>query len=106
MDDRTDLGPAADEWVDSEVIERAVLAESPEGRAVSAAFIRMFGEFVTSEVRPTLRDVAASGGQPQLLVNGLAQLLREVADSMELPLGADRPSARPADGSGPSGPLP
>ena len=92
--------------IDPAALERAVLSESPEGRAISASFIDTFGEFVASEVRPILRDVAAAGGEPQLLMNGLAQLLREVADSVELPLGAARPSAGPADGSGTPGTLP
>src|SRR5690606_23395810 len=61
-------------------IERAVLNETEEGRRIQAAYVAAFGEFVRAELRPTLRDVAHNGGQPQLLVNGLADLLRSVAD--------------------------
>lgn len=67
-------------------IERAVLNETEEGRRIQAAYVAAFGEFVRAELRPTLRDVAHNGGQPQLLVNGLADLLRSVADQIEFPL--------------------
>jgi hypothetical protein len=73
------------------VIERAVLNDSPEGRAVAAAFVEVFGEFMSEQVRPVLRRVADDGQEPQLLVNGLAELLRLTADSIELPVGAPRP---------------
>ena len=63
-------------------IERAVL---------TAGFVRMFGSFVSNEVRPLLRGVAEGGGEPQLLINGLAELLRSTADSIEFPL--DHPRA-------------
>jgi hypothetical protein len=72
-------------------VERAVLSESPEGRAISAGFIAALGAFMTDMVRPILRDVAGAGGEPQLLVNGLAQMLRDVADSMEFPASASSP---------------
>lgn len=71
-------------------IERAVLNDSDEGRALAADFVSVFGQFVTQRVRPRLRDVSASGGEPQLLVNGLAELLRLVADSIEFPIGTPR----------------
>ena len=71
-------------------VERAILNESEEGRALAAAFIAVFGDFVREQVRPQLREIAASGGEPQLLVNGLAELLRSVADSIEFPIGTPR----------------
>jgi hypothetical protein len=98
MDDELDAVPADDGWVTAEVIERAVLSDSAEGRVIARAFIETFGDFVSGSVRPVLRDVGAAGGEPQALVNGLAQLLRDVADSMEFPLGAPRATARPRDG--------
>jgi hypothetical protein len=82
-------------WDDEQLVERAVLSETAEGRTIAAAFIATFGEFVTGSVRPVLREVADAGGEPQLLVNGLAQLMREVATSMEFPLGAERAGAHP-----------
>lgn len=74
-----------------ELIERVVLNDTPEGRRIAAAFIAVFGEFVATQVRPTLRELAAEGIEPQLLVNGLAELLRSTADSIEFPL--DHPRA-------------
>jgi hypothetical protein len=71
-------------------IERAVLNESEEGRALAAAFVDVFGAFVIDTVRPRLRDVATAGGEPQLVVNGLAELLRRVADAIEFPIGTPR----------------
>jgi hypothetical protein len=71
-------------------VERAVLNESEDGRAIATEFIALFGDFVSSRVRPRLRQVAADDGEPQLLVNGLAELLRNVADSIEFPIGAPR----------------
>ena len=86
MDDDEVTGLVADDdWIDD--VERAVLADSPEGRTIAAAFIHTFGEFVTGTVRPILRDVAEAGGEPQLLVNGLAQMLRDVAATVEFPVG-------------------
>ena len=93
-DDGTDELADADPWIAD--IERAVLSETEEGRTIAAHFISTFGEFVSGTVRPILRDVADDGGEPQLLVNGLAQLLREVADGMEFPLGIESSSRRPA----------
>ena len=71
-------------------IERAVLNESDEGRAIAAEFVELFGDFISTRVRPRLRAVNDAGGEPQLLVNGLAQLLRSVADSIEFPIGTPR----------------
>ncbi|MEZ5140987.1 MAG: hypothetical protein R2726_00485 [Acidimicrobiales bacterium] len=71
---------------DDLVIERAVLNDSDDGRRIQAAFVVHFGAFVQDQLRPRLREVAATGGQPQLLVNGLADLLRSVADRIEFPL--------------------
>jgi len=73
------------------LIERAVLNDTPEGRAIAADFVRAFGAFMSSDVRPVLRRVAEEGGEPQLLVNGLAELLRSTAESIEFPL--DHPRA-------------
>jgi len=86
--------------LDPLVIERAVLNDSQEGAVITAGFVKVFGDFVSSEVRPILRQYAIDGGQPQLLVNGLAQLLRSTADSIEFPLdhpraGSPDPSAAP-----------
>jgi hypothetical protein len=71
---------------DDPAIDRAVLNETEEGRRIQAAYVAAFGEFVRAELRPSLRDVARNGGQPQLLVNGLADLMRSVADQIEFPL--------------------
>lgn len=84
MDDEGELDLEAIE------IERAVLNDSEEGRAIAADFIAVFGDFVSNRVRPILREVAQEGGEPQLLVNGLAELMRQVADSIEFPIGAPR----------------
>lgn len=78
-----------EEWV----IERAVLNDDRVGREIAARFVRAFGAFVANDVRPLLREVAQSGGEPQLLVNGLAALLRTTADSIEFPLDHPRSSA-------------
>lgn len=106
MDDEETSGMVADgEWIDG--VERAVLSDSPEGRAIAAAFISTFGEFVTGTLRPILREVSASGGEPQLLVNGLAQMLRDVAESVEFPVGedgVDRGPGAPPPGAGGTGP--
>ncbi|MEJ5253725.1 MAG: hypothetical protein WHS89_00090 [Acidimicrobiales bacterium] len=71
-------------------IERAVLNDSEEGRQIAAGFVAVFGEFISNQVRPLLRQVAAAGGEPQLLVNGLAELLRQTADTIEFPIGTRR----------------
>jgi hypothetical protein len=73
------------------VIERVALSDTDEGKAIAAAFVDRFGRYVSEEVRPVLRRVAAAGGEPQLLVNGLAELLRLTADAIEFPLGVERP---------------
>lgn len=101
-----DDGQAPDEQAAAEVeelleeledwtIERAVLNDSAEGKDIAAGFVRVFGSFVSNEVRPILRKVAIEGGEPQLLVNGLAELLRSTADSIEFPL--DHPRAGSPD---------
>ena len=97
-DDGAGEGLGDGDWVGE--VERAVLSESAEGRAIAAAFVATFGAFVSDTVRPILRDVAAAGGEPQLLVNGLAQMLRDVADTVEFPAGgrpAPTTSVRPVD---------
>ena len=68
------------------VIERAVLNESTVGQEIQRSFVDHFGRYMREELRPVLREVARSGEQPQLLVNGLAELMRLVADSIEFPL--------------------
>jgi hypothetical protein len=77
------------------LIERAVLNDSVAGREIAAGFVRLFGDFVATTVRPLLVDVATGGEEPQLLVNGLAALLRSTADSIECPL--DHPRAGSPD---------
>jgi hypothetical protein len=74
-----------------DVIERVMLNDSVAGREIAAAFVRMFGDFVATTVRPILVNVATEGEEPQLLVNGLAALLRSTASSIEFPL--DHPRA-------------
>ena len=74
-----------------DVIERVKLNDSVAGREIAAAFVRVFGDFVATSVRPILVEVAAAGEEPQLLMNGLAALLRSTADSIEFPL--DHPRA-------------
>ena len=73
------------------VIEREALSESEEGKLIASAFVNQFGRYVNETVRPVLRQVAAAGGEPQLLVNGLAELLRLTADSIEFPVPYERP---------------
>ena len=86
-EDEEQLVDGIDEWT----IERVALNDSPDGRDIAAGFVRVFGSFVSNEVRPVLRRVADEGGHPQLLMNGLAELLRSTADSIEFPL--DHPRA-------------
>ncbi len=74
------------------VIERVALNDFEDGKLIAAAFVEQFGRFMSEEVRPVLRRMAQSGNDPQLLVNGLAELMRLTADTIELPLGAERPS--------------
>src|SRR5262245_9083795 len=101
IDVGADLG--VDLEVDLEVIERAVLNETDEGRQIQAAFVAQFGEFVRESVRPVLREVARQGGQPQLLVNALAELMRVVADSIEFPLDHPRSGYPPHLSAGNAG---
>ena len=77
------------------VIERMALADSAQGRAVSAAFVERFAAFMRDDVRPVLRQMSRDGDEPQLLVNGVAELLRLTADSIEFPLGHERPRRTP-----------
>jgi hypothetical protein len=85
-------------------IERAVLNESAEGQRVVAAFVRSFGAFVTDELRPVLRRAAVAGDEPQLIVNGVAALLRSTADAIEFPLDHPRAgSPKPAQSDGAEG---
>lgn len=87
-----DAGEGAEPVDDAEWhIERAVLNDSAEGREIANGFVRIFGAFVTNEVRPLLRQVADEGGEPQLLINGLAEFLRATADQIEFPV--DHPRA-------------
>lgn len=97
-----DVEAGQDPWDDA-FLDRAVLSESAEGRTIATEFVAAFGAFVAEKVRPQLRSVAAAGGEPQLLVNGLAELMRSVADSIELPPGEPRPhppGAGPSPGAG------
>src|SRR5690349_7949809 len=77
--------------LDGDLIERAVLNDCEEGRRIAATFVKVFGDYVSNEVRPILREFASEGGEPQLLMNGLAELLRSTATSIEFPL--DHPRA-------------
>ena len=86
-DEASDEASDADAWV----IERAVLNDSDAGRQIQSMFVEHFGSFMSDDLRPILRQVAADGGHPQLLVNGLAELMRSVADAIEFPL--DHPRA-------------
>ena len=79
-------GDAAPDWPGEVEIDRAVLSDSSEGRVIAAELIATFGAFVDTTVRPLLREVADSGRDPQLVMNGLAQMLRSVADSVEGPV--------------------
>ena len=85
----SEAGSEPDE-VDIVLIERAALNDSAEGRGIAAEFVADFGRFMTETVRPVLRQVAIDGGEPQLLVNGIAELLRLTAESIEFPIGTDR----------------
>jgi hypothetical protein len=72
------------------VIERMALSDTERGRTIASAFVADFGAFMTETVRPILREMAAEGEDPQLLVNGLAELMRLTAESIEFPLGSGR----------------
>ena len=92
---------ADDGEIDAELlIERVVLNETEEGRRIAATFVRVFGDFVSNEIRPILRAYAADGGEPQLLMNGLAELLRATATSIEFPLDHPRAGAPAGIGDG------
>ena len=78
------------EAFDPDVIERAVLNDTEEGQQIAAGFVKVFGDFVSKDMRPVLRQFALDGGEPQLLVNGLAELLRATGDSIEFPLAHPR----------------
>jgi hypothetical protein len=60
----------------------------------------MFGDFVATSVRPVLVQVAAEGGEPQLTMNGLAELLRTTASSIEFPLDHPRAGSPHLEGFG------
>ena len=70
-----------------ESVERAVLNDSEEGRRLASRLVELFGAFMSDEVRPVLRRIAEEGGEPQLTVNALAELLRQIADATEKPVG-------------------
>ena len=98
-----DDGDGDADLVASSLVGRAVLTDSPDGRAIASDFVATFGAFVSDRVRPVLRAVADEGGEPQLLMNGLAELLRSVADSIESAPGerGERPAGDPRpDGTG------
>jgi hypothetical protein len=84
-----DVEPGPDE-LPIVVIERMALSDTERGRTVASAFVANFGAFMTETVRPILREMAAEGEDAQLLVNGLAELLRLTAETIEFPLGAER----------------
>jgi len=63
--------------------DRAGLSDSPEGRAIASEFVALFGTFVSERVRPVMRQMSADGGEPQALMDGLADLMRSVADSID-----------------------
>ena len=89
---------------EGDLIERAVLNDCEEGRRIAATFVKVFGDYVSNEVRPILREFAADGGEPQLLMNGLAELLRSTATSIEFPLDHPRAGApAPSDEVGGDG---
>ena len=92
-DDAGDAGDAGD--ADDEVIERAKLNDSEEGREIAAGFVKLFADYFATSVRPLLVQVAEDGRHPQLLVNGLAELMRTTADRIEFPLDHPRAGAPP-----------
>ncbi len=57
-----------------------------EGRTLKAEFISNFGTWFDDQLRPLLRRVHSAGGEPQLLVNDLAALMQNIADSIYFPL--------------------
>ena len=62
------------------------LDSTPETRALKAQFVANFGVWFEGEVRPLLRRVHAAGGEPQLLVNDLADFLHTIAESIVFPV--------------------
>ena len=60
-----------------------------EGRTLKAEFIASFGTWFDDQLRPLLRRVHIAGGEPQLLVNDLAALMQNIADSIYFPLDVD-----------------
>jgi hypothetical protein len=90
--------------LDPALIERAVLNESVQGQQIAASFVKVFGDYMTSAVRPVLVEYAGLGGEPQLLVNGLAELLRLTADAIEFPLDHPRAGSPGRPGPGVSAP--
>ena len=90
MDDADAISDAIPDDLPIVVIERMALNETERGRTVASAFVADFGGFMTETVRPILREMAAEGEDPQLLVNGLAELMRLTAESIEFPLGSGR----------------
>lgn len=60
-----------------------------EGRALKAEFIANFGTWFDDQLRPLLRRVHIAGGEPQLLVNDLAALMQNIADSIYFPLAGE-----------------
>jgi hypothetical protein len=72
------------------VIERMALSDTERGRTLASAFVTTFGDFMTETVRPLLREMAEEGGDAQLLVNGLAELMRLTAEAIEYPIGSER----------------
>jgi hypothetical protein len=84
---------SGDGRIDPEAIEQRVLSSAavahiplnqvPGGQALAARFVELFGAYVRDDVRPLLREVASDGRDAQLVVNGLAELLRSVASTIE-----------------------
>ena len=60
-----------------------------EGRHLKFEYIEHFGSWFHEEFRPLLRRVHLAGGEPQLLVNDLAALMHNVADSIFFDVAAD-----------------
>jgi hypothetical protein len=91
---RANLHPAVDDLEavmahddgDEQLIERTVLNDSEEGQVLATRLIELFGSFMSEEVRPVLRRIAEEGGEPQLMVNALAELMRQIADATEKPV--------------------
>jgi len=91
-DGRVDPEAFAHEVLTSAAVARVPLNQVPGGQALAARFVELFGAFVRDDVRPVLRDVAAEGRDAQLVVNGLAELLRSVASTIEAGIPGANPS--------------